>query len=555
MEIKNSKDTRPSRILICSAWPYGSGIPHLGNLIGCLLSGGALTSYYRLRGYETLHVSGTDAHGTRIEYEAARIKVSPAKLVEQIHSQILAIIKAFDIAIDNYTTTESPVHKEFVVDIYRKMDANGYITTAEEERVFCTLCNSFLADRFIIGRCPKCGNERAKGNQCDACGLMLEPEELSDAKCSFCGKGMIVRKRTRHWYLDLVKLSPKLREYIASRNFRSNVNLFAEQMIEDGLRPRAITRDLEWGIPAPFVGAEGKVIYVWAEAALGYLSATIEYFRNEGQEDKWRKFWFGDDVKQVYTQGKDNIPFHVIIFPAQLIASGEGYHLPDQIAASEYLNWTGGERFSKSEGKGIYADEAIKLLDPEYWRFYLLYERPETQDVNFSWAELDRVINGILIDNISNLINRVLSFITRNYDGIVPSGDLDSKVAERVKVATMEYERAMEEGSIAAAARIVASLAVFGNEYFQQQRPWQTKDPQGVIAGFHLVKAIAVLLQPFIPRFATVILTRMGASKNRWDEINMIAGGRKISSEAFLLAKIDVIELERRYNEMKNRVG
>ncbi|MCI2426463.1 methionine--tRNA ligase [Candidatus Acetothermia bacterium] len=555
MEIKNSKDTRPSRILICSAWPYGSGIPHLGNLIGCLLSGGALTSYYRLRGYETLHVSGTDAHGTRIEYEAARIKVSPAKLVEQIHSQILAIIKAFDIAIDNYTTTESPVHKEFVVDIYRKMDANGYITTAEEERVFCTLCNSFLADRFIIGRCPKCGNERAKGNQCDACGLMLEPEELSDAKCSLCGKGMIVRKRTRHWYLDLVKLSPKLREYIASRNFRSNVNLFAEQMIEDGLRPRAITRDLEWGIPAPFVGAEGKVIYVWAEAALGYLSATIEYFRNEGQEDKWRKFWFGDDVKQVYTQGKDNIPFHVIIFPAQLIASGEGYHLPDQIAASEYLNWTGGERFSKSEGKGIYADEAIKLLDPEYWRFYLLYERPETQDVNFSWAELDRVINGILIDNISNLINRVLSFITRNYDGIVPSGDLDSKVAERVKVATMEYERAMEEGSIAAAARIVASLAVFGNEYFQQQRPWQTKDPQGVIAGFHLVKAIAVLLQPFIPRFATAILTRMGASKNRWDEINMIAGGRKISSEAFLLAKIDVIELERRYNEMKNRVG
>ncbi|HBR10405.1 methionine--tRNA ligase [Candidatus Bipolaricaulota bacterium] len=553
MDIKNRRDT--SRILICSAWPYGSGIPHLGNLIGCLLSGGALTRYYRLRGYETLHVSGTDAHGTRIEYEAARTGVSPAKLVEQVHSQILEIIKTFDIAIDNYTTTESPVHKEFVVDIYRKMDANGYITTAEEERVYCTICNRFLADRLIIGRCPKCGSERAKGNQCDACGVMLEPEELSDAKCSFCGKGMVVRKRTRHWYLDLEKLSPKLRQYIASRNFRGNVKLFAGQMLEDGLRPRAITRDLEWGIPAPFVGAEGKVIYVWAEAALGYLSATIEHFRNQGEEEQWRKFWFGDDVKQVYPQAKDNIPFHAIIFPAQLIASGEGYHLPDQIAASEYLNWIGGERFSKSEGKGIYVDEAIKLLDPEYWRFYLLYDRPETHDVNFSWAELDRVINGILIDNISNLINRVLSFIERNYDGIVPSGKLDPKVAERLKVGIMEYGRAMEAGSIAAAARVVASLAVFGNEYFQQKRPWQTNDPQGVIAGFHLVKAIAVLLQPFVPRFSTAILTRMGASQGTWDEINIIAGGRKISSESFLLAKIDVAELERRYNEMKNQVG
>ncbi len=553
MEMKNKRNA--SRILVCSAWPYGSGIPHLGNLIGCLLSGGVLTRYYRLRGYETLHVSGTDAHGTRIEYEAARTRVSPAKLVEQVHSQILAIIKTFDIAIDNYTTTESPVHKEFVVDIYRKMDANGYITTAEEERVYCTICNRFLADRLIIGRCPKCGSERAKGNQCDACGVMLEPEELRDAKCSFCGKRMVVRKRTRHWYLDLEKLSPKLREYIASRNFRGNVKLFAEQMIEDGLRPRAITRDLEWGIPAPFVGAEGKVIYVWAEAALGYLSATIEYFRNQGKEEEWRKFWFGNDVKQVYTQAKDNIPFHAIIFPAQLIASGEGYHLPDQIAASEYLNWIGGERFSKSEGKGIYADEAIKLLDPEYWRFYLLYNRPETHDVNFSWTELDRVINGILIDNISNLINRVLSFINRNYDGIVPSGNLDPKVAARLKIDTMEYKRAMEEGSIAVAARIVASLAVFGNEYFQQKRPWQTNDPQGVIAGFHLVKAIAVLLQPFVPRFSAAILTRMGASQGAWGEINVIAGGRKISSESFLLTKIDVAELEKRYNEMKNQVG
>lgn len=550
MEIEQKK--KVSRILICSAWPYGSGIPHLGNLIGCLLSGEVLTRYYRLRGYETLHVSGTDAHGTRIEYEATRSKLSSAQLVEQVHSQILAIIKTFDIAIDNYTTTESPVHKEVVVDIYRKIDANGYITTAEEERVYCMICNQFLADRLITGRCPKCKMERVKGNQCDACGVLLEPEELQDAECSFCGRGEIIRKPTRHWYLDLEKLSPQLREYIASRNFRSNVKQFATQMIDNGLHPRAITRDLKWGIPAPFTGAEGKVIYVWAEAALGYLSATIEHFRNQGQEEEWRKFWFGDDVKQVYTHGKDNIPFHVIIFPAQLIATGEGYHLPDQIAASEFLNWIDGERFSKSEGRGIYADEAIKLLDPEYWRFYLLYNRPETQDVNFSWAELDRVINGILIDNISNLINRVLTFIQRNYDGIVPIGKLDPKVAEQLKISTMEYERAIEAGSIAIAVRVVASLASFGNEYFQQKRPWQTNDPQGVIAGFHLVKTIAVLLQPFLPRFSAAILTRMGAVQGTWDELNTIAGGRKISSESFLLAKIDVAELERRYNAMKN---
>ncbi|GAB4305198.1 MAG: hypothetical protein Kow0097_03240 [Candidatus Bipolaricaulota bacterium] len=452
-------NTAVERILVCSAWPYGSGVPHLGNLIGCLLSGDAFTRFYRLRGYETLHVSGTDAHGTKVEYEAARLGMHPRDLAEQVHEAIVRVLAQFEIAIDNYTTTESPVHHEFVTWIYREMEKNGYIVSQEEARAFCAGCSRFLADRFIIGTCPRCGYLHAQGNQCDACGALLEPEALRAPHCAFCGSSNVAARLTRHWYLDLEKLTPKLLAYVRSRDFRGNVRLFTERLIEDGLRPRAVTRDIQWGIPAPFAGAEGKVIYVWAEAALGYVSATIEHFRRRGEEDRWREFWFGDKVWQIYTQAKDNIPFHTIIFPGQLLASGHGFHLPDQIAATEYLNWIGGEQFSKTRRIGIFADEALELLPPVYWRFYLFYNRPESKDVEFSWEEFDKAVNHVLVDNIANFMHRVLSYVWSKHGGTVPAEPTDPEIGQAIDTACADVVRATEGGSLAAALRTIALLA------------------------------------------------------------------------------------------------
>lgn len=540
------------RVLICSAWPYGSGMLHLGNLVGCLLSGGVFTRFYRLMGYETLHVSGTDAHGTKIEYEAQRLGIPPKELADRVHREISEVLEKFEIAIDNYTTTESPVHKEFVTQIYREMDANGYIISREEERAFCNGCRRFLADRFIVGTCPRCGYPAAQGNQCDACGALLEPEELIQPHCAFCGSTDIVRKKTRHWYLDLEKLSPKLLEYVQSRNFQGNVKLFTERMIQEGLRPRAVTRDIEWGIPAPFEGAEGKVIYVWAEAALGYVSATIEYFRERGEEERWKEFWFGDEVWQVYTQGKDNIPFHTLIFPGQLIASGRGYHLPDQISATEYLNWIGGEQFSKTRRVGIYADEALELLPPVYWRFYLLYNRPEKTDTSFSWEEFDKAVNAVLVDNIANFIHRVLSFVWSRHEGRVPEAETDPEVLSAIEE-TYEYVvKTVEGGSLAPALRRISQLARVGNEYFQRKAPWKTQDERAVASAAHLAKALAILLEPFIPMFSRLVYEILGIQERKLaDVLEGLAGRALARKPAPLLEHVDVEELKRRYEAMK----
>lgn len=543
---------KAKRILVCSAWPYGSGVPHLGNLIGCLLSGDAFTRFYRLAGYEVLHVSGTDAHGTKIEYEAHRLGLSPAELASRVHEEIVRVLREFEVDIDNYTTTESPVHKEVVTTLFREMEANGYIFSREEERAFCRNCGRFLADRFIIGTCPKCGYPYAQGNQCDACGALLEPEMLLSPRCAFCGSTDVVRKPTRHWYLDLEKLRPKILEYVRSRDFQGNVKLFTERMLEEGLRPRAITRDIAWGIPAPFSGAEGKVIYVWAEAVLGYISATVEHFRRLGQEERWQEFWYGEDVWHIYTQGKDNIPFHTIILPGLLLATGRPFHLPDQISATEYLNWEGGEQFSKTRRIGVFADEALSLLPPVYWRFYLFYNRPETKDAEFSWAELDKAVNAVFVDNIGNFVHRVLSFVWNKYGGRVPDRPTVEAVRAKIRNVTEEVWAAVVRGQLASALRAVAGLADFANGFFQSRAPWATGDEEAVSSAVHLVKALAILLDPFVPMFSREVYSILGIKAAKLADLEEGCSGLQLATRPQpLLAHVDVEDLKRRYAVLK----
>ncbi|MFW6070841.1 MAG: methionine--tRNA ligase, partial [Candidatus Bipolaricaulota bacterium] len=491
-------------VLICSAWPYASGEPHLGNIQTSLLSGDVFTRYYELKGHSVLYVSGSDAHGTRIEFEAEKRGIKPEELANEVHEVILEILEDFNIEFDNYTITTNPTHEEFVREIHRQMDDEGYIISKEEERAYCHDCQRFLADRFIEGTCPECGEGGAHGNQCDSCGSLLEPEELIEPNCAICGSDEIEFQNTRHWYIDLEKLQPRLKDYVENHydEWQDNVKRFTDQMLRDGLEPRAITRDIDWGIPAPFEGAEEKVIYVWAEAALGYVSATIEYFEKNDDEGSWEDYWFSDDVKQVYTLAKDNIPFHTLLFPGQLLASGQGYHLPDQISAGEYLNWIGGKSFSKSKGVGLFARDATDLMEPVFWRFYLLFQRPEKKDVNFSWNELDKAVNNIFIDNVSNFINRVTSFTYSRFGGSIPDGEVDEDIDDRIADTVDDVEEIIESGGLSGALREICELANYGNRYFQDRKPWETGDEDVIISSLKIARAISIMLEPFVPTFS-----------------------------------------------------
>lgn len=542
------------KILICSAWPYAYDMMHLGNLIGCLLSGDVFERFYRLKGCDVVHVSGSDMHGTRIEFEALKQGVSPEEIADRTHEQIVEVLKGFQIKMENYTSTATSTHRRFVQEIYGQMEANGYIVAIEEKRAFCDVDGIFLADSFISGTCPHCAAPDAKGNQCDNCGKLLEPEQLLEPVCQLCGQNKIAFKETRTWNLDLKKLEPQLKAYVTSHpEWEGNVKHFTQQMLEDGLQARAVTRDLKWGIPAPFAGAEDKVVYVWAEAALGYVSATLEYFERQGTPERFDEFWKNEDAKHVYTQGKDNIAFHTILFPGQLLASERGYHLPDQVSAIEYLQWIGGAKFSKTHNVGIFCDEALQLMDSTYWRFYLLSVRPERKDTAFNWEDLENAVNATLINNISNLVNRVVSLANKRTDSRIPEVEPNAELLERVHATAAKVSHIIEAGSLAPALREISQLAVYGNEYVQREQPWQEGHTVSLASALHLIKALAVLLEPFVPAFSHRVYELFNLENVCYDEVNCLRSGQPLNQAQALLQKIDIEDLKARYEALKAR--
>lgn len=540
------------KILICSAWPYAYDMMHLGNLMGCLLSGDVLARFYKLKGCDVVHVSGSDMHGTRTEFEALKRGVSPEAIATRTHQRIVEVLKAFHIEMENYTTTSTPTHHRFVQNLYLQAQANGYIFDQAEKRAFCEVDQVFLADSFIEGVCPKCGAAGAKGNQCDACGALLEPEQLKQPRCTLCGKSRISFKETRAWYLDLKKLEPALSKYVrAHPEWEGNVKNFTQQMLQEGLQPRAVTRDLKWGIPAPFAGAQGKVIYVWAEAALGYASATIEYFEKKGDPQGWKAFWLNPQAKHVYTQGKDNIAFHTIFFPGQLLASGQGYHLPDQISAVEYLQWIGGAKFSKTHNTGIFADEALELMGPDYWRFYLINFRPERKDVAFSWEDLDNAVNGTLNNNMLNLIFRVVSLAHKKTDGKIPDVEVDAEVLHTVQQAADKIWDSVEKGALAPAVRELSQLAIWGNEYVQQKQPWKEGHGAYLAGALHVAKALAVLLGPFVPGIARKAQQLFSLKDVHYAEITTVRRSHALGAAQPLFEKVEVAAVKAKYEALK----
>ena len=494
--------------VICAAWPYVNAFPHLGTLIACVISPDVVARYLRLKGEDVVFVSGSDEHGTPIEVEARKLGIEPKKLTDELHSYVSLLFEKFKISYDNYTRTENPIHIRFVQEFFMKIYENGYIYDENVSLPFCTKCEIFLPDRFIEGTCPYCGYEKARGDQCDNCGRLLDPLDLINPKCVFCGSKPTV-KVTRHWFFDLTKLSEKLHNFVMNHeHFPPSVKDYCNAWFREGLKPRAVTRDNAWGIPAPFPGANEKTIYVWFEALLGYLSATLEYFTSRGEAERWKDYWLNKDCKTVFFIGKDNIPFHAIILPAMLMASGEHYVLPWQISSIEFLMFEG-QAFSKSRGIGVWADEALEICPPDYWRFTLILLRPEVRDLNFTWKDFYRIVNSELNDNIGNFIHRTLSFIYRYFGGEVPSPSKlnveDEEFKKTVESAPKRIGLQIEKMRLRLAAEALLEFSSKCNQYLNLKEPWRRiksnlEDSSTTLwLTANAVKALSILMEPFMP--------------------------------------------------------
>jgi len=544
--------------VVTSAWPYAYGLPHLGNLIGSVLSADVFARYLRSKGDEVVFVSGSDEHGTPIEVEAISQGLKPEELTNKVHQQISDLFQKWAISFDNYTRTHNPVHIEYVQDFYRKVYENGYIFTQEIEMLYCPNCKRFLPDRFVEGTCPHCGSP-ARGDQCEKCDRLLEPTDLINPYCKTCG-GTPIIKKTKHWYFDFKKFEEPLTNFIASHPvIPDNAKNWCLGILKEGLKPRAITRDLQWGIPAPFPGAEGKSIYVWFEAVLGYISATKQWAERNKQPEYWKDFWFNKDTKTVFFIGKDNIPFHLLIFPALLLATKLDYVLPYNVSSTEFLLFDN-QKFSKSHKIGIWIDEALELAPADYWRYSLLVARPEIKDTSFSLGDLTTSVNSDLNDAVGNFIHRTLTFITNYFQGKVPErGSLnkdDQDLIQAIKETPSKVAELIESFKFKAALKEIIGLARQGNNYLSVKEPWHqikaNKEMTGTTLNLsvQLVRSLAILLSPFIPQSSQKIWNLLGIqgdiTKVPWIEASelLIPVDYKIIAPKTLFYKINAKELK-----------
>ena len=516
------------RKLITSALPYVNNIPHLGNLIQ-VLSADVFARFCRLRGYTSLYVCGTDEYGTATETKALEEGKTPRELCDYYHAIHRDIYHWFNIAFDYFGRTSTPQQTEIVQGIFKDIEKNGFIKEHSMEQLHCAHCNRFLADRYVRGICPHCGYEDARGDQCENCGKLLEPTELKAPRCSTCGAAPEPRS-TKHLYIDLPGIVPQYEPWMQKASVEGQWSNNAVQMtkgwLRDGLQERAITRDLKWGIPVPKAGFEDKVFYVWFDAPIGYISITKCFTDLTGAD--WKNWWLEqNDIELFQFIGKDNIPFHTVIFPSSLIASGKDWVKLHHISSSEYLNYESG-KFSKSKGIGVFGSDAKDSGIPaDMWRFYIFYNRPEKNDALFTWKDFQERVNSELVGNLCNLINRTLTFVSRYYDGVIPQRDGMASAREDVRAVTEGLRAAakysiekitalLEEAELRDAFHELFALSSVANKAFQDGEPWKNReaDPEKAEALLfelcYLIKDLLILMHPYMPEYADAVASFLG---------------------------------------------
>lgn len=505
-----------SKVCINIAWPYANGVIHLGHVAGSLLPPDIFSRYNRLMGNEVLMVGGSDQHGTPITVTAEKEKTTPQAVAERYHEINKKAIEDMEIEYSLFNKTYCKTHYDVVQNLFLDLLGKGYLYIKQTDQYYCGDCGRFLPDRYVEGVCPNCGAKDVRSDQCDNCGTTFEPGELLEPHCIQCGREPEVRQ-TEHYFLKLSAFREKLLDFISDKDYwRSNVKTFTQNWLNEGLTDRAITRDMTWGVPVPVEGWEGKVIYVWFDAVIGYLSASIEYSNIIGKPDYWKEYWQDPEVKHYYFIGKDNIPFHSIIWPAILMGEG-GLNLPYDIPANEYLMFGGG-KLSKSRGGAIDVPSVLMKYDADVVRYYLSINMPDTHDSEFSWEDFKIKVNNELVSDLGNYYHRCLSFTQKNF-GTLPeaaSDDESSEVMEKIGSVFKEYSTYLSGCDFKKALKSVMDLAHFANRFFDISKPWalvkSDKEACGRVMNTNLriVKALAVMAWPYMPRSSEKIWEYLG---------------------------------------------
>jgi methionyl-tRNA synthetase len=512
-----SESPAKKKVLVAPAWPYASGRRHLGHVVGFAVPADIFARYHRLKGDDVLMVSGTDEHGTPVMVTADREGVSPREIAERYNKLTREDLRNLGITYDNFTRTTTQNHARVTTDMFRTLYEHGCLIEKTTLGAFSSSTGNTLPDRYIEGTCPICGFTEARGDQCDNCGNQLDPTDLIEPHSIIDGSTPEFRE-TKHLFLDLPAFADRLRPWIESKaSWRPNVRNFSLSLVDD-LKPRAMTRDIDWGIPVPVEGypTETKRIYVWFDAVIGYLSAAVEWAQNNGTPEAWRDWWQNPDATHAYFMGKDNIVFHTVIWPSMLLGYGTGgelgagkgeLHLPDEVVASEFLTMEG-KQLSTSRSIAIYVSDVLERYDPDPVRYFLTAAGPETQDSDFSWAEFLRRNNDELLANWGNLVNRTLTNAQRNFGEVPQPGELtdeDRKALATVEAGFATVGRSIEEGKFKQALTEAMRLSSIGNQYVDYQAPWAVikEDRERAATILHvalrIVDSLKMIFTPFLP--------------------------------------------------------
>lgn len=536
-------------IFIGVAWPYANGPLHLGHIAGAYLPADIFARYHRLKGNKVLMVSGSDQHGTPITLRAEQESTTPQEVVKRYHRGFMECWQKLGISWDLFTTTGTANHTEVVHDIFLRLLNKGYIYKETMPQAYCPQCKRFLPDRYIEGTCPNCNHPQARGDQCDECGRTLNPDDLIGMRCRICSA--VPRfEQSEHFFLRLSAFEDRLKSWVRTQtHWRQNVLNFTLAFLEGGLKDRAITRDIEWGIPVPQPGFEKKRIYVWFEAVIGYFSASKEWAKTNGAESAWEPFWKGA-AKSYYFIGKDNIPFHTIIWPAMLMGY-EGLDLPYDVPANEFLTIEG-KKLSTSRNWAVWLPDYLERYSPDSLRYLLSAGMPETSDTDFSWREFVRRNNDELVATYGNLAHRVLTFTQRNFNGVVPTpGEFDTQskqLLENAHKALHETGRLLSECHFRESIRTAMSLAQEANRYLDDKAPWKVIKQDIDAAGtsvyiiFWVLSALKTILYPFLPFSSEKLHGYLGFKGTIQDEgwkFQQPVSGCKLPIPEPLFAKLD----------------
>ncbi len=544
------------KYLVTSALPYANGPLHLGHLAGAYLPADIFVRFKRLCGEDVVYICGSDEHGVPITIRAEKEGVSPRAVVDKYHAEMVESFKKMRIDFDNFSGTARPRHYEISQRFFLDLYENNHLVTKTEEQFFDGRKKRFLPDRYIEGKCPHCGYEKARGDQCDNCGRLLNSMDLINPLSILSGEKPVIKK-TMHWYLKLQDFEERLIDWIKSKeNWKDNVRNFVLGWIDkEGLRERSITRDIDWGIPVPIksVEAEGKVLYVWFDAPIGYISSTVEWAEKIGQPEKWKEYWLSPDSKIIHFIGKDNIPFHAIIWPAILMGQKTEYQLPYEIPANEYLTLEG-EKLSTSQNWAVWVDEYLEVFPPDPLRYFLAANAPETKDSDFSWKGFQTRNNEELSNILGNFANRTLSFLKNNCRGLIPAGDYkkeDLAVFKSLERLIGEIVSNFEKFHVREAVKTIMDIARLGNKYFDDSKPWVQKkeNPErmdtSINVCMNILRVLAVSMYPVIPDSAARLWKMIGEESDivnqRWDNLKLtrIKTGLKINEPEILFVKYD----------------